>query len=80
MFEFCSSSEDIPITVSSATMTQAVLNGNSRDIIWWAVTGTGITYNIYRNDDPIKINSAPLTEAKFTDILKLRVLLHIVLQ
>lgn len=70
MFESCSSSEDIPVTVPSATTAQAVLNGNSIDITWQAVTGTGITYNIYRNDDPVKINSAPLTEAKFTDILK----------
>ncbi|HEU4788608.1 MAG TPA: hypothetical protein VFS71_02890 [Flavobacterium sp.] len=65
----CSSNEDTPIVVPSATTAQAVLNGNSIDITWQAVTGTGITYNIYRNDNPVKINSTPLTEAKFTDVL-----------
>jgi hypothetical protein len=70
MLESCSSSEDIPITVPSATTAKAVLNGSSINITWQAVSGEGITYNIYRNDDPLKINSAPLLEAKFTDVLK----------
>lgn len=70
ILESCSSGdEDKPIIVPSATEAQAVLNGNSINITWPAVLGTGITYNIYRNDNPIKINSTPITEAKFTDVL-----------
>jgi hypothetical protein len=69
MLESCSSSEDTPVIVPSATTAQAVLNGNTINITWPTVLGTGITYNIYRNDNPVKINSTPLTEAKFTDVL-----------
>jgi hypothetical protein len=65
----CSSNEDAPIIVPTATAAQAVLDGGSINVTWPAVTGTGITYNIYRNDNPVKINTAPLTEAKFTDVL-----------
>jgi hypothetical protein len=65
----CSSNDDEPIVVPSATTAQAVLVGNSINVTWSAVTGTGITYNIYRNDNLVKINSTPLTEAKFTDVL-----------
>ena len=67
------SSEDIPVTVTvtvpSATAAQAVLDGGSINVTWSAVTGAGITYNIYRNDNLVKINKAPLTEPKFTDVL-----------
>jgi hypothetical protein len=63
------SSEDVPVTVPSATAAQAVLEGGSIIVTWPDVTGTGITYNVYRNDNPIKINATPLTEAKFTDVL-----------
>jgi hypothetical protein len=63
------SREDDPITVPSATAAQAVLDGGSINITWPAVVGTGITYNVYRNDNPVKINTAPLKEAKFTDVL-----------
>jgi hypothetical protein len=65
----CSSNEDAPIVVPSATAAQAELVGGSINITWSAVAGAGITYNIYRNDNPVKINTAPLTEAKFTDVL-----------
>jgi hypothetical protein len=65
----CSSNEDAPIVVPSATAAQAELVGGSINITWSAVAGAGITYNIYRNDNPVKINAAPLTEAKFTDVL-----------
>jgi hypothetical protein len=65
----CSSNEDAPIVVPSATAAQAELVGGSINITWPAVAGAGITYNIYRNDNPVKINTAPLTEAKFTDVL-----------
>lgn len=65
----CSGNDDSPIVVPSATTAQAVLDGNSINVTWPAVAGTGITYNIYRNDNPVKINSTPLTEAKFTDVL-----------
>jgi hypothetical protein len=65
----CSSNEDAPIVVPSATAAQAELVGGSINIAWPAVAGAGITYNIYRNDNPVKINTAPLTEAKFTDVL-----------
>ncbi|QKJ63544.1 hypothetical protein [Flavobacterium sp. M31R6] len=65
----CSSNDDSPIVVPSATTAQAVLDGNSINVTWPVVAGTGITYNIYRNDNPVKINSTPLTEAKFTDVL-----------
>jgi hypothetical protein len=63
------SSEDVPVTVPSATAAQAVLDGGSINVTWPAVTGAGITYNVYRNDNPVKINTAPLKEAKFTDVL-----------
>jgi hypothetical protein len=63
------SSEDSPITVPSATAAQAVLDGGSIIVTWPSVTGIGITYNVYRNDNPVKINATPLTEAKFTDVL-----------
>jgi hypothetical protein len=65
----CSSNEETPIVVPSATAAQAELVGGSINITWSAVAGSGITYNIYRNDNPGKINTAPLTEAKFTDVL-----------
>jgi hypothetical protein len=65
----CSSNEDAHVIVPTATAAQAVLDGGSINVTWPAVTGTGITYNIYRNDNPVKINTAPLTEAKFTDVL-----------
>jgi hypothetical protein len=65
----CSSNEDAPIVVPTATAAQAVLEGGSIVVTWPAVTGTGITYNVYRNDNPVKINATPLTEAKFTDVL-----------
>jgi hypothetical protein len=65
----CSSDEDPSIVVPSATSAQAVLYRGSIYVTWQAVTGTGITYNVYRNDNPVKINTAPLTEAKFTDVL-----------
>jgi hypothetical protein len=65
----CSSNEDAPIVVPTATAAQAVLDGGSIVVTWPAVTGTGITYNVYRNDNPVKINATPLTEAKFTDVL-----------
>lgn len=65
----CSSNEDSPITVPSATTAQAVLNGGSINVSWPAVLGVGITYNVYRNDKTEKINNTPLTEAKFTDVL-----------
>jgi hypothetical protein len=63
------SSEDVPVTVPSATAAQAVLDGGSIIVTWPDVTGTGITYNVYRNDNPVKINATPLKEAKFTDVL-----------
>ncbi|WP_281321976.1 hypothetical protein [Flavobacterium aestivum] len=65
----CSSNEDAPIVVPSATAAHAELNGGSIDVTWPAVEGTGITYNVYRNDSPLKLNTVPLTEAKFTDVL-----------
>lgn len=68
----CSSDEDSPVIIipSSPTTTQAVLNGGSVNVTWSAVEGAGITYNVYRSDSPLKINTVPLTEAKFTDVLK----------
>lgn len=65
----CSSNEDAPIVVPSATAAKAELVGGSINVTWPAVAGAGITYNIYRNDNPVKINATPLTEAKFTDVL-----------
>jgi hypothetical protein len=65
----CSSNEDVPVIVPSETPAQAVLDGGSIIVTWPSVVGSGITYNVYRNDNPEKINTAPLTEAKFTDVL-----------
>jgi hypothetical protein len=66
----CSSNEDSPIAPPTAPVTiQAALNGGGVDVSWSVVGGTGITYNVYRNDNPVKINAVPLTEAKFKDIL-----------
>jgi hypothetical protein len=64
------SSEDESVKVPPATATQAVLDGATVKVTWPAVVGSGITYNIYRNDDPVKINAEPLTEATYTDVLK----------
>jgi uncharacterized lipoprotein YajG len=69
VFASCSSNEDTSIIVPSATSAHAELNGGSIEVTWPGVSGAGITYNIYRNDNPVKINSTPLTEAKFTDVL-----------
>ncbi|MCV9926804.1 hypothetical protein OIU83_04045 [Flavobacterium sp. LS1R49] len=59
----------VPIAPSAPTATQAVLNGNVVDVSWPVVVGTGITYNVYRNGNPVKINTVPLSEPKFTDVL-----------
>jgi hypothetical protein len=66
----CSKDDSSESKVPSATATQAVLDGATVKVTWPAVVGSGITYNIYRNDDPVKINAVPLTEATYTDVLK----------
>jgi hypothetical protein len=67
----CSNDEDssiIPVAPVAPTAIHAVLNEGSVDITWTGVEGAGITYNVYRN--AVKINTASLKEAKFTDVLK----------
>ena len=66
----CSKDDATELKVPSVTATQAVLDGATVKITWPAVTGAGITYNVYRNDDPVKINAVPLSEATYTDVLK----------
>jgi hypothetical protein len=66
----CSKDDPAESKVPSVTATQAVLDGATVKITWPAVVGSGITYNVYRNDDPVKINAVPLTEATYTDVLK----------
>lgn len=63
------SKDDVEPTVPSATATQAILNGATVTVTWSAVAGTGVTYNVYRNDSPIKINAVPVTEVVYTDVL-----------
>ncbi|KIA93234.1 hypothetical protein OA93_22200 [Flavobacterium sp. KMS] len=68
----CSSDEDssaTPVAPVAPLTIKATLNGGGVDVSWSVVGGTGITYNVYRNDNPVKINAAPLTEAKFKDVL-----------
>lgn len=68
----CSSDEDssaTPVAPVAPVTIKALLNGGGVDVSWSVVGGTGITYNVYRNDNPVKINAAPLTEAKFKDVL-----------
>jgi len=62
-------SEKVVFALPTAPVAQAVLNGGAITVTWPAVAGTGITYNIYKNGDPVKINASPLTEATYTDIL-----------
>lgn len=59
----------LPVAPGAPVITQAVLNGNFIDVNWSVVPGTGITYNIYRNGNPVKINAVPLSEPKFRDVL-----------
>lgn len=70
MLVSCSSDETSPTAPSAPTAVHAELKADTVNLTWLPVEGTGITYNIYKNDSPVKINTAPLTEAKFTDILK----------
>lgn len=66
----CSNNEDNPIAPPTAPVTiKAALNGGGVDVSWPVVGGTGVTYNVYRNGNPVKINAVPLTEAKFKDVL-----------
>ncbi|KIC00753.1 hypothetical protein [Flavobacterium sp. AJR] len=68
----CSSDEDssaTPVAPVAPLTIKAALNGGGVDVSWSVVGGTGITYNVYRNDNPVKINATPLTEAKFKDVL-----------
>lgn len=68
----CSSDEDssaTPVAPVTPLTIKAALNGGGVDVSWSVVGGTGITYNVYRNDNPVKINATPLTEAKFKDVL-----------
>ena len=58
----------IPVT-ATPTEVKAVLGVNGMTISWKAIEGTGITYNVYRNDSGIKINTSPLTTTTFTDLL-----------
>jgi hypothetical protein len=66
----CSKDESSETKVPLATATQAVIEGAAVKVTWPAVTGSGITYNVYRNEDPVKINVVPLIEPTYTDVLK----------
>ncbi|MRX40624.1 hypothetical protein GJU43_15160 [Flavobacterium sp. LC2016-23] len=66
----CNNDEDNSAIPASPATTHASLNGGSVNLTWTVVEGTGITYNVYRSDSPVKLNAVPLTEAKFTDVLK----------
>ena len=70
VFTSCSKDEPTPIPVTATpTEVKAVLGVNGMTITWKAIEGTGITYNVYRNDSGIKINTSPLTTTTFTDLL-----------
>ncbi|WP_426485696.1 hypothetical protein [Flavobacterium sp. 2] len=66
----CSSDETSPTAPSAPSAVNAVLNADTVNLTWSPVEGTGITYNVYKNGSAVKINTVPLTEAKFTDVLK----------
>lgn len=66
---FCCNSDEISTKIPTIKAVEAVLVENMINLSWSPVSGTNVTYNVYRKDSPIKINSLPIIEAKFSDLL-----------
>lgn len=66
---FCCNSEEISTKIPTINAVEAVLVENMINLSWSPVSGTNVTYNVYRKDSSIKINALPIIEAKFSDLL-----------